>query len=159
MLWSLSDGSYWAQLGRPWSRCSLRHRGLWGGWSLHGSQEGSGAWRGDFHRPTCRHWSWLLLTSPVHGVLEVQLISHYSHGPGLILIDHFRLATGEFKCQDCLWPLCNGTCQQTEAHQAECAFFKQRDSDVNISVFKKPNDVYDAILPLRVLLLKISNRR
>merc|ERR1711953_374672 len=71
----------------------------------------------------------------------------------------WRAATGEFICSDCQWPLCNRTCQQTDAHQAECAFFKQRKSDVNVSVFKKPNDLYDAILPLRVLLLKISNKR
>ena len=76
-----------------------------------------------------------------------------------VSINNFRPATGEFKCPDCLWPLCNGTCQQADAHQSECAFFKSRESDVNISVFKKPNNVYDAILPLRVLLLKITNRR
>lgn len=70
-----------------------------------------------------------------------------------------RKVSGDFICPDCRWPLCDANCQRTEVHQAECEVFKKRKSRVNISNFNIPHDIYDAILPLRVLLLKITNRR
>ena len=75
------------------------------------------------------------------------------------LISFFRRVSGDFICEECRWPLCGASCQQIEAHQSECHFFKTRKSNVQISNFNVPNDNYDAILPLKVLLLKITNRR
>ncbi len=43
------------------------------------------------------------------------------------------------------------------AHVAECAMFRLRRSSVTVPWFDRPCAYYDAILPIRVLLLKMSN--
>ncbi len=43
------------------------------------------------------------------------------------------------------------------AHVAECAMFRLRRASVTVPWFDRPCAYYDAILPIRVLLLKMSN--
>jgi len=71
----------------------------------------------------------------------------------------WRKVTGEYVCEGCGWPLCGPGCRDTENHRQECKFFQQRRSKVKISCFGVPNSLYDALLPLRVLTLKLSNPR
>ena len=99
-----------------------------------------------------------------------------SWGKKMILF--FSKVSGDFTCNDCGWPLCNSECQETETHRKECKFFLQRNSKVimnwwfwfcifvwtllwkvRVTCFGVPNSLYDAILPLRVLMLKITNPR
>jgi hypothetical protein len=59
----------------------------------------------------------------------------------------------------CGWPLCGDSCRETKAHGKECVIFQERESKVEVTSFGKPNRMYDAILPLRVLLLKLTNKK
>ena len=71
----------------------------------------------------------------------------------------FRKVSGNYKCRLCGWPLCGDACRETKAHGKECVIFQDRESKVEVTSFGKPNRIYDAILPLRVLLLKLTNKK
>ena len=64
-----------------------------------------------------------------------------------------------YRCEKCGWPLCGDLCRDTKAHAKECTFFQERKSKVQVTAFGVPNRIYDAILPLRLLLLKLTNKR
>ena len=55
------------------------------------------------------------------------------------------------------FPLCTESCGRLASHLAECALMRFRRATVNVPWFDKPCAYYDAILPLRVLLLKMNN--
>ena len=59
----------------------------------------------------------------------------------------------------CGWPLCGDLCRDSKAHAKECKFFQERKSRIQVTSFGVPNRIYDAILPLRLLLLKLTNKR
>ena len=71
----------------------------------------------------------------------------------------FRKLSGSYKCKLCGWPLCGDVCRDTKTHAKECKFFQDRKSKIQVTCFGVPNRLYDAILPLRVLLLKLTNKR
>ena len=70
-----------------------------------------------------------------------------------------RVVRGEYCCCWCGWPLCTEECGDTENHRRECQFFQDRQARVRVTQFGVPNSLYEALLPLRVLLLKITNPR
>ena len=49
------------------------------------------------------------------------------------------------------------SCGRLASHVAECTLLRFRRATVNVPWFDKPCAYYDAILPLRVLLLKMHN--
>ena len=59
----------------------------------------------------------------------------------------------------CHWPLCGDACRDSKEHFKECLLFQERESKVQISGFGKPNRIYDAILPLRILMLKLLDKK
>ena len=63
---------------------------------------------------------------------------------------------GDWVC-GCGFPLCGAACAAAPAHRVECAAFSERGARVRVTAFSRPNSLYDAVLPLRVLLLKLSN--
>jgi len=71
----------------------------------------------------------------------------------------WRKVSGNYKCRMCGWPLCGDACRETKAHGRECVIFQERESKIEVTSFGKPNRIYDAILPLRVLLLKLTNKK
>ncbi|XP_023348143.1 protein msta isoform X2 [Eurytemora carolleeae] len=71
----------------------------------------------------------------------------------------WRKIMSYYTCPGCGWPLCGEKCRDTKSHQRECSFFQERGKKVEISGFGKPNRIYDAVLPLRILLLKLSDPR
>ena len=75
-----------------------------------------------------------------------------------LLID-FRKLSGSYKCKLCGWPLCGDGCKETKAHAKECILFQERGSKIEVTMFGKPNRIYDALIPLRVLLLKLNNNK
>jgi len=71
----------------------------------------------------------------------------------------WRKVTGLYKCSLCRWPLCGDMCRDTKTHGRECVLFQERGAKVEVTTFGKANRYYDAILPLRVLLLKLTDPR
>jgi len=71
----------------------------------------------------------------------------------------WRKVSGNYKCRMCGWPLCGDACRETKSHGKECVIFQERESKIEVTSFGKPNRIYDAILPLRVLLLKLTNKK
>jgi len=69
----------------------------------------------------------------------------------------YKKLSGAYKCSRCHWPLCGDTCRDSKDHTRECLLFQEREAKVNIGGFGKPNRIYDAILPLRILILKLTN--
>jgi hypothetical protein len=69
----------------------------------------------------------------------------------------YRKVSGSYRCPGCKWPLCREACGRLTSHVPECALLKLRKSTVTVPWFDKPCAYYDAILPLRVLLLKLHN--
>ena len=69
----------------------------------------------------------------------------------------FRKIVTAYRCPDCGWPLCSDKCRKTSRHQVECRLFQERGAKVAVDTLKGPNKVYDAILPMRVLMLKLLN--
>ena len=69
----------------------------------------------------------------------------------------YKKLSGAYRCSRCHWPLCGDTCRDSKEHARECILFQERESKVNIGGFGKPNRIYDAILPLRILFLKLTN--
>jgi len=69
----------------------------------------------------------------------------------------FRKVSGIYKCPRCNWPMCQPSCTTSPYHVDECALFRKRGAKITIPWYDKPCTYYDAILPLRVLLLKYSN--
>ena len=69
----------------------------------------------------------------------------------------YKKLSGAYKCSRCYWPLCGDSCRDSKEHARECRLFQERESKVNIGGFGKPNRIYDAILPLRILFLKLTN--
>jgi len=69
----------------------------------------------------------------------------------------YKKLTGLYRCSRCNWPVCDEICRDSKAHTRECVLFQERESKISISGFGKPNRLYDAILPLRILLLKLNN--
>jgi len=76
----------------------------------------------------------------------------------MCLVCYKKLA-GDYRCGRCGWPLCGDTCRDSKEHWRECELFQQRESRVEIAGFGKPNRIYDAILPLRILMLKLTNKK
>jgi len=71
----------------------------------------------------------------------------------------WRKLSGHYRCGQCGWPLCGERCRDTKAHYRECRLFQERGSKVEISGFGKPNRIYDAVLPLRLLMLKLWDKK
>ena len=69
----------------------------------------------------------------------------------------YRKVNGSYRCPGCKWPLCSESCRRLASHAAECALMCFRRATVTVPWFDKPCAYYDAILPLRVLLLKMHN--
>ena len=69
----------------------------------------------------------------------------------------FRKVSGIYKCPRCNWPMCQPSCTTSPYHIEECSLFRKRGAKINIPWYDKPCTYYDAILPLRVLLLKYHN--
>ena len=70
-----------------------------------------------------------------------------------------RKVSGNYLCRDCNWPLCSNICAKSPNHIEECKLLKSRGAKIKIPWFDKPCSYYDAILPLRVMLLKKTNPR
>ena len=70
-----------------------------------------------------------------------------------------RKVSGNYLCRDCNWPLCSNVCAKSPHHIEECKLMKSRGTKIKIPWFDKPCSYYDAILPLRVMLLKKTNPR
>jgi len=70
----------------------------------------------------------------------------------------WRKVSGVFVCDKCGWPLCGESCRDTKSHSKECSFFQEKKTKVHVTAFGIPNKLYDAILPLRLLLLKKTNK-
>lgn len=68
-----------------------------------------------------------------------------------------RKIDGSYLCPNCRWPLCRPSCARSPLHQAECAVFAAKKAVITVPWFDKPCGYYDAILPIRILLLKMSN--
>ena len=71
----------------------------------------------------------------------------------------YKKVLGDYTCSRCHWPLCGDACRDSKDHFRECQLFQQREAKVEISGFGKPNRIYDAILPLRILMLKLTNKK
>jgi len=69
----------------------------------------------------------------------------------------FRKVSGIYKCPRCNWPMCQPSCTTSPYHVDECALFRKRGAKITIPWYDKPCTYYDAILPLRVLILKYTN--
>ena len=70
-----------------------------------------------------------------------------------------RKVSGNYLCRDCNWPLCSNICAKSPYHIEECKLLKSRGAKIKIPWFDKPCSYYDAILPLRVMILKKTNPR
>ena len=68
-----------------------------------------------------------------------------------------RKVNGSYLCRDCNWPMCSNICAKSSNHIEECKLLKSRGSKIKIPWFDKPCSYYDAILPLRVMLLQKTN--
>ena len=68
-----------------------------------------------------------------------------------------RKVSGSYLCRDCNWPMCNSLCSKSPNHIEECKLLKSRGCNIKVPWFDKPCSYYDAILPLRVLLLQKTN--
>ena len=68
-----------------------------------------------------------------------------------------RKVNGSYLCRDCNWPMCSNICAKSPNHIEECKLLKSRGCKIKIPWFDKPCSYYDAILPLRVMLLKKTN--
>jgi len=71
----------------------------------------------------------------------------------------WRKLSGHYHCPKCGWPLCGDRCRTTKIHQRECVLFQERGTKVQISGFGKPNRIYDAVLPLRLLFQKFWDKK
>lgn len=71
----------------------------------------------------------------------------------------WRKVSGHYRCSLCGWPLCGDRCRDTKVHYKECILFQERGTKVEVSGFGKPNRLYDAVLPLRLLLLKLWDKK
>ena len=69
----------------------------------------------------------------------------------------YRKVSGNYKCPGCKWPMCREACTRLPSHKPECTIFQLRKANVTVPWFDKPCSYYDAILPIRVLLLKMHN--
>ena len=68
-----------------------------------------------------------------------------------------RKVNGTYLCRDCNWPMCSNICAKSSNHIEECKLLKSRGSKIKIPWFDTPCSYYDAILPLRVMLLQKTN--
>ena len=87
---------------------------------------------------------------------------HFESGPDnsskpLCLGCMTRKVNGTYLCRDCNWPMCSNICAKSSNHIEECKLLKSRGSKIKIPWFDKPCSYYDAILPLRVMLLQKTN--
>lgn len=71
----------------------------------------------------------------------------------------WRKLAGNYSCSLCGWPLCGDRCRDTKEHYKECILFQERGTKVQVTGFGKPNRIYDAVLPLRLLLLKLWDKK
>lgn len=69
----------------------------------------------------------------------------------------FGKVNGSFVCPGCKWPMCSPKCCKAPSHLSECRLLTSRGAKIKIPWFDKPCSYYDAVLPLRVLLLKKYN--
>ena len=53
--------------------------------------------------------------------------------------------------------MCGEACTRLPSHAPECTIFNARKTSIAVPWFDKPCSYYDAILPIRVLLLKLCN--
>ena len=71
---------------------------------------------------------------------------------------HKKLPVGSsYTCPLCHWPMCGKECCSKPLHKQECNFFSKHGTNIFVPWFDKPCFYYDAILPIRILLLKGSN--
>lgn len=71
----------------------------------------------------------------------------------------WRKLSGHYSCSKCGWPLCGDRCRDTKEHYKECILFQERGTRVTVGGFGKPNRMYDAVLPFRLLLLKLWDKK
>jgi hypothetical protein len=110
---------------------------------------------GHLHRPAGRHRARQQRPADVHRLLEVGGLG-WRMQEGMLAL---RKLTGHYCCSLCGWPLCGDRCRDTKTHQKECVLFQERGGRVQVSGFGKPNRMYDAVLPLRLLLLKLWDKK
>ena len=95
-------------------------------------------------------------------ILSIITSIYYKSGPDnsskpLCLGCMTRKVNGSYLCRDCNWPMCNNICAKSSNHIEECKLLKSRGAKIKIPWFDKPCSYYDAILPLRVMLLQKTN--
>lgn len=65
----------------------------------------------------------------------------------------FRLLSGNFRCEDCNFPMCGQDCASSEAHGAECQLFRSVGLRARVDNILAISEEYCCIASLRLLLL------